>query len=71
MRMYEKLALLLALLAASTHDLAAETLKVAVAQRGFWNNTFIDVGLKQGYFRRPVSTSRSSTPKAAPRRSRR
>jgi hypothetical protein len=25
---------------------AAETLKVAVAQRGFWNSTFIDVGLK-------------------------
>ena len=23
----------------------AETLKVAVAQRGFWNSTFIDVGL--------------------------
>jgi len=30
---------------------AAETLKVAVAQRGFWNSTFIEVGLKQGYFR--------------------
>src|SRR6516162_7959673 len=30
---------------------AAETLKVAVAQRGFWNSTFIDVGLKQGYFK--------------------
>src|SRR5215510_5718922 len=29
----------------------AETLKVAVAQRGFWNSTFIDVGLKQGYFK--------------------
>ena len=24
---------------------------VAVAQRGFWNSTFIDVGLKQGYFK--------------------
>jgi len=30
---------------------AAETLKVAVARRGFWNSTFIEVGLKQGYFR--------------------
>jgi len=30
---------------------AAETLKVAVAQPGFWNSTFIDVGLKQGYFK--------------------
>jgi NitT/TauT family transport system substrate-binding protein len=35
----------------TTHDAAAETLKVAVAQRGFWNSTFIDVGLKQGYFK--------------------
>src|SRR5262245_27710800 len=30
---------------------AAETLKFAVAQRGFWNSTFIEVGLKQGYFK--------------------
>jgi NitT/TauT family transport system substrate-binding protein len=29
----------------------AETLKVAVAQRGFWNSTFVDVALKQGYFK--------------------
>ncbi len=29
----------------------AETLKVAVAQRGFWNSTFIEVGLKQGFFK--------------------
>jgi NitT/TauT family transport system substrate-binding protein len=44
--------LLLALLAAaSVQNAAAETLKVAVAQRGFWNSTFIDVGLKQGYFK--------------------
>jgi ABC-type nitrate/sulfonate/bicarbonate transport system substrate-binding protein len=33
------------------HGASAETLKVAVAQRGFWNSTFIDVGLKQGYFK--------------------
>ena len=33
------------------HSASAETLKVAVAQRGFWNSTFIDVGLKQGYFK--------------------
>ena len=32
-------------------DAAAETLKVAVAQRGFWNSTFVDVALKQGYFK--------------------
>jgi NitT/TauT family transport system substrate-binding protein len=36
---------------ASIHGATAETLKVAVAQRGFWNSTFIDVGLKQGYFK--------------------
>ena len=30
---------------------APKRLKVAVAQRGFWNSTFIDVGLKQGYFK--------------------
>ena len=48
--MYKSLALL-ALLAASTQDAAAETLKVAVAQRGFWNSTFVDVALKQGYFK--------------------
>lgn len=34
-----------------SHSASAETLKVAVAQRGFWNSTFIDVGLKQGYFK--------------------
>ena len=36
---------------AGTQTATAETLKVAVAQRGFWNSTFIDVGLKQGYFK--------------------
>jgi NitT/TauT family transport system substrate-binding protein len=37
--------------ATASNIAAAETLKVAVAQRGFWNSTFIDVGLKQGYFK--------------------
>ena len=32
-------------------EASAETLKVAVAQRGFWNSTFIDIGLKQGFFK--------------------
>ena len=46
------LALLLSLMAVTAAATAsAETLKVAVAQRGFWNSTFIDIGLKQGYFR--------------------
>src|SRR5215831_634925 len=44
--------LLIGLIAIAATDAAtAETLKVAVAQRGFWNSTFIDVGLKQGYFK--------------------
>ena len=47
-----KLIAALALVTASTvTGASAETLKVAVAQRGFWNSTFIDVGLKQGYFK--------------------
>src|SRR5262245_4592328 len=46
------IALLLGLTTAAVAQVAAaETLKVAVAQRGFWNSTFIDVGLKQGYFK--------------------
>jgi NitT/TauT family transport system substrate-binding protein len=49
--MYKSVVLLLALLAASTQGVVAETLKVAVAQRGFWNSTFVDVALKQGYFK--------------------
>jgi ABC-type nitrate/sulfonate/bicarbonate transport system substrate-binding protein len=46
------LALAMVLIAMMAAERApAETLKVAVAQRGFWNSTFIDVGLKQGYFK--------------------
>src|SRR5947209_7275272 len=50
--MNKTFALLIGLIATLTAERAlAETLKVAVAQPGFWNSTFIDVGLKQGYFR--------------------
>src|SRR5437016_7509971 len=50
--MNKTFALLIGLIATLTAERAlAETLKVAVAQRGFWNSTFIDVGLKQGYFK--------------------
>jgi NitT/TauT family transport system substrate-binding protein len=49
--MRKAVALLLALLPASIQAAAAETLKVAVAQRGFWNSTFVEVALKQGYFK--------------------
>ena len=42
----------LAVLAASfAADANAETLKVAVAQRGFWNSVFIEMGIKQGFFK--------------------
>lgn len=30
---------------------SAETLKVAVAQRGFWNSTFVNIAEKQGFFK--------------------
>ena len=47
--MKKTLALLVGLSAmAAAQSARAETLKVAVAQRGFWNSTFIDIGLKQG-----------------------
>jgi ABC-type nitrate/sulfonate/bicarbonate transport system substrate-binding protein len=37
--------------ALSTSGASAETLKVAVAQRGFWNSSFIEFGIKQGFFK--------------------
>ena len=50
--MHKTLVLLLGLVVTAAVDQAvAETLKVAVAQRGFWNSTFVDVALKQGYFK--------------------
>src|SRR5256886_6520465 len=50
-RTMNKTLALLAGLIVTTTATSGETLKVAVAQPGFWNSTFIDVGLKQGYFR--------------------
>jgi NitT/TauT family transport system substrate-binding protein len=50
--MHKTLALLVGVISlAAAESAAAETLKVAVAQRGFWNSTFVDVALKQGYFK--------------------
>ena len=37
--------------AASASTAGAETLKVAVAQRGFWNSTFVDIAEQQGFFK--------------------
>jgi NitT/TauT family transport system substrate-binding protein len=48
-RMIAVLAGLISALCAS--PAAAETLKVAVAQRGFWNSSFIEFALQQGYFK--------------------
>src|SRR5215813_8492345 len=43
--MNKTFALLIGLIATVTAERAlAETLKVAVAQRGFWNSTFLDIG---------------------------
>lgn len=36
--------------AAPTPTAAAETLKVAVAQRGFWNSSFVEFAKQQGFF---------------------
>jgi NitT/TauT family transport system substrate-binding protein len=50
--MKRAITLLIGLIGVACSDVVhAETLKVAVAQRGFWNSTFIDIGLKQGYFK--------------------
>jgi NitT/TauT family transport system substrate-binding protein len=46
------LALLLGLIAlAPPYAAHAETLKVAVAQRGFWDSTMVDIAEKQGFFK--------------------
>ncbi len=70
--MNRMLALLAGLAAvAGAQTVAAETLKVAVAQRGFWNSTFVDVALKQGYFKEAGLDIEIPIPRAAPPRSRR
>ena len=50
--MRKAIAALVGLLAAAGGTLAeAETLRVAVAQRGFWNSTFVELARRQGYFK--------------------
>jgi NitT/TauT family transport system substrate-binding protein len=50
--MHKTFALLFGLIAATLGSAtSAETLKVAVAQRGFWNSTFVDIAEKQGFFK--------------------
>ena len=40
-----------ALATLAAYGAAAETLKVAVAQRGFWNSSFVEFALRQGFFK--------------------
>jgi NitT/TauT family transport system substrate-binding protein len=49
--MRKTLAVLAVLAATVATSADAETLKVAVAQRGFWNSSFIEFGLRQGFFK--------------------
>jgi len=50
--MHRTFALLLGLIAVAAGSSAyAETLKVAVAQRGFWDSTMVDIAEKQGFFK--------------------
>ncbi len=50
--MRRTIALLVGMIAAAAAGSAtAETLKVAVAQRGFWNSSFVEFALRQGFFR--------------------
>jgi NitT/TauT family transport system substrate-binding protein len=50
--MYRTIAILIGLIATfPTHAATAETLKVAVAQRGFWNSSWVDFAQSQGFFK--------------------
>jgi len=51
--MRRTLALLLGMLAVATTNALAQTqtVKVAVAQRGFWNSSFVEYALQQGFFK--------------------
>ena len=50
--MRKSTALLIGLMAAfAAVDASAETLKVAVAQRGFWNSSFVEFAVRQGFFK--------------------
>jgi NitT/TauT family transport system substrate-binding protein len=50
--MHKTFALLLSLIAVALGSSAyAETLKVAVSQRGFWDSTMVDIAEKQGFFK--------------------
>lgn len=50
-RTFALLAGLVAAIAATAAMAQTQTLKVAVAQRGFWNSSFVEFALQQGYFK--------------------
>ncbi|MDF2114955.1 ABC transporter substrate-binding protein [Roseiarcaceae bacterium H3SJ34-1] len=50
--MFLRPVMLSAALVLSTVASQAETLKVAISQRGFWDSSFIDMGLKEGMFKK-------------------
>jgi NitT/TauT family transport system substrate-binding protein len=50
--MRKSIAVLIATIAAAAaSNAAAETLKIAVAQRGFWNSSFVEFARDQGFFK--------------------
>ena len=51
--MQRSIALLFGVIAAAmtTTSATSETLKVAVAQRGFWNSSFVEFAVSQGFFK--------------------
>jgi len=49
--MRRMIAFLFALTAMMAGGASAENLKVAVAQRGFWNSSFVEFALQQGFFK--------------------
>jgi len=50
--MRRTIALFIGLIAViAANGAAAETLKIAVAQRGFWNSSFVEFALRQGFFK--------------------
>ncbi len=49
--MRKTIAILVSVIATAANGAAAETLKVAVAQRGFWNSSFVEFALRQGFFK--------------------
>jgi NitT/TauT family transport system substrate-binding protein len=49
--MFRTVAILIGVLVAAAGSASAETLKVAVAQRGFWNSSWVEFAQRQGFFK--------------------